>query len=53
MNPSAWSIRYPRVLSVAVVTVVVWGVTALWTLPRQEEPELTWRLANVVNGYRL
>ncbi len=32
----------------AVVTIVVWGVIALATLPRQEDPVIAWRLANVV-----
>ena len=48
MNPSALSNRYSSVLMVAVVAAVVWGVSALESLPRQEEPTLTWRLANVI-----
>lgn len=48
MNFSALSIRYPRVLAVLLLTAVVWGAVALMLLPRQEEPVLTWRLANVV-----
>ncbi|MCP3935101.1 MAG: efflux RND transporter permease subunit, partial [Actinomycetia bacterium] len=48
MNLSALSIRYPRVLLVVLLTVIVWGSAALVLLPRQEEPVLTWRLANVV-----
>jgi len=45
---SALSIRYPRVLAVLLLTAIAWGVVALVMLPRQEEPLLTWRLANVV-----
>ena len=48
MNLPALSIRYPRVLTVLLMTAVVWGTVALNVLPRQEEPVLTWRLANVV-----
>ncbi len=48
MKLSALSIRWPRVLAVLVLTAVVWGSVALVRLPRQEEPVLTWRLANVV-----
>lgn len=48
MKLSALSIRWPRVLAVLVLTSVVWGSVALVILPRQEEPVLTWRLANVV-----
>ena len=48
MNLSALSIRYPRVLAVLLLMVIVWGGAALVLLPRQEEPVLTWRLANVV-----
>jgi multidrug efflux pump subunit AcrB len=35
-------------LAVTVVTVTVWGVVSLMTLPRQEDPRIAWRLANVV-----
>ncbi len=48
VNLSALSIRYPRVLAVVLVTATVWGIAALTVLPRQEEPALTWRLANVI-----
>ena len=48
MSLSALSIRYPRVLAIMLVTVIVWGGVAFLLLPRQDEPVLTWRLANVV-----
>jgi len=48
VNLSALSIRFPKLLAILLVTVVVWGGVALQRLPRQEEPTLTWRLANVV-----
>jgi len=48
VNLSALSIRYPRILIVALLTAIVWGGAALVLLPRQEEPVLTWRLANVI-----
>ena len=48
MNVTAIALRYPRVLTVAVITVAVWGAIAALSLPRQEDPVLTWRLANVV-----
>ena len=48
MNPAAWAIRYPRVAAVALLSLTVWGGASLVMLPRQEEPLLTWRLANVV-----
>lgn len=48
MNISALSVRYPRVVMAAVVTIAVWGAVALSTLPRQEDPVIAWRLANVV-----
>ncbi len=48
MNLSALSIRYPKVLLVVLLTAIVWGCAALMMLPRQEDPVLTWRLANVV-----
>jgi multidrug efflux pump subunit AcrB len=35
-------------VAAAIVTIAVWGVVALWTLPRQEDPVIGWRLANVV-----
>jgi multidrug efflux pump subunit AcrB len=35
-------------VAAAVVTFTIWGVVALWTLPRQEDPVIGWRLANVV-----
>ncbi len=48
MSLSAYSIRHPRAVAVILLTVVVWGTVAATLLPRQEEPVLTWRLANVV-----
>ena len=51
MNLSALTIRYPGLIIVALVTVIVWGGRALWMLPRQEEPILTWRLANIITRY--
>lgn len=48
---SSLSIRYPRFVAVSVVAVIVWGLVALWMLPRQEEPVLTWRLANVITRW--
>jgi multidrug efflux pump len=48
VNLPVLCVRYPRVVAAAVVTFVVWGVVALWTLPRQEDPVIAWRLANVV-----
>ena len=48
MKLSALSIRYPRILAVLLLTVIVWGGVAAVRLPRQEDPALTWRLANVV-----
>ena len=48
---SALSIRYPRFVAVSVLAVIVWGLIALWMLPRQEEPALTWRLANVITRW--
>ncbi|MBN2475120.1 MAG: efflux RND transporter permease subunit [Pirellulales bacterium] len=48
MNLSALSIRHSRILIVVLMTMVAWGGAALWLLPRQEEPVLTWRLANVI-----
>lgn len=48
MNLSAWSIRNPTILMLAVVIVSLWGLAALWDLARQEDPVITWRLANVV-----
>ena len=42
------SIRNSSVLVVAVVAAIAWGIAALESLPRQEEPTLTWRLANVI-----
>lgn len=48
MNLPAFCVRYPRVVLAAIVTVGVWGVIALQTLPRQEDPVIGWRLANVV-----
>ena len=47
-NLSAFSIRHPRFIALALATVIVWGCVALWLLPRQEEPLITWRLANVI-----
>lgn len=48
MNLAGLSIRYSSVLVVAVLIATVWGLSALRSLPRQEEPTLTWRLANVI-----
>ena len=48
MNPLPLAIRNPSVLVVAVIAAVVWGIASLESLPRQEEPTLTWRLANVI-----
>lgn len=48
MNLSAWSIRNPKILMLAVVILSLWGLAALWDLARQEDPVITWRLANVV-----
>ncbi len=48
MNVAALSVRYPRAIAAFVVTVTVWGLVALATLPRQEDPVIAWRLANVV-----
>jgi multidrug efflux pump len=45
---SAVSNRYPSVVLAAVFIAIAWGTVALVRLPRQEEPALTWRLANVV-----
>jgi multidrug efflux pump len=48
---SALSIRFPRFVAVSVLATIVWGLMALWMLPRQEEPVLTWRLANVITRW--
>ncbi|MEX0612187.1 MAG: efflux RND transporter permease subunit, partial [Pirellulales bacterium] len=48
MNLAALSVRYPRAVAAVLVTISVWGVIALATIPRQEDPIIGWRLANVV-----
>ncbi|MCA9190023.1 MAG: efflux RND transporter permease subunit, partial [Planctomycetales bacterium] len=40
--------RYSLVVTSAMIVAVVWGGVAAYQLPREEEPKLTWRLANVV-----
>jgi len=48
VSPSALAVRHPRFLAIAVLTSLVWGCVAFDQLPREEDPTLTWRLANVV-----
>jgi len=36
---------------VALGTLLLWGALALRWLPRQEDPHLTWRLANVITRF--
>src|SRR5438132_14226079 len=48
MNLASFSVRYPRIITAAVITMTVWGLIALVTMPRQEDPVIGWRLANVV-----
>lgn len=48
MNIALLATRSPKLLAALLATAAVWGVLAFRSLPRQEEPLLTWRLANVV-----
>ena len=48
MNLPAFFVHHPRFVAACVVTVAVWGTIALMTMPRQEDPAIAWRMANVV-----
>jgi multidrug efflux pump subunit AcrB len=47
MNPAAFAIRQPRVVLLATVLFIVYGVLSYLDLPRQENPTLPDRFASV------
>jgi multidrug efflux pump subunit AcrB len=48
VNIPALFVRHPRLVAAAVFTIAVWGVIALTTMARQEDPAIGWRLGNIV-----
>ncbi len=51
MNLPALSVRYPSIVTAVLFTAVAWGTVAFITMPRQEDPVIGWRLANVVTRW--
>ncbi len=48
MNPASWSLERPRVVVLATLLLVLYGVLSYQGLPRQENPSIAERFATVV-----
>lgn len=50
-SPWNFFVRHPRVTSIAILIILIWGFSSLFKLPQETQPEIDFPIASVITVY--